>query len=118
MGLPAARARDTEALVDARWRRAVIVYCAWTIACAAIVLARDGLSPDNVTHLGIGAYLAITFMVRKRLAPLAQRAPAARDAVRNLAMDLALTVPAYVVIFAALGRYFGAMRIAPPNSCC
>jgi hypothetical protein len=114
------------------------VYVTWAAAVYGIVLLKDGLSPDNITHLGILAYLGATAFAVPLLRRLSERysprrvfivtsvisaavvetcymistplhpslritaATSAGDALRNVAVDLSLTFPAYVMIFLAV----------------
>ena len=138
---------------ELRHRSLAIAYVLWALAVFFIVFAKDGLRPDNVTHVGIGVYLALSVVAIPLLRRLADRYPVplvfvaaccisaavvetcymisgplhptlviTRDtgvtvALRNLGVDLALTLPAYVVIFAVVWTMvrhieYGAVEVA------
>ena len=50
-------------------------YLAWAATVIGIVLAKDGLTPDNITHLAILAYLAATAFAVPLLRRLAHLHP-------------------------------------------
>lgn len=115
-----------------------MLYAAWAAVAVCIVLIKDGLTPDNATHLAILAYLASSAFAIPLLQRLAERYPPqkvflgfslisaaavevcymitaplhpsllidadtkATHAFRNVGVDLALTLPAYVLIFAVI----------------
>lgn len=115
---------------------ATAAYVAWGAVVLGIVLVKDGATPDNLTHLAILGWLAITASLLRALRAVAARIGAAQLFViasvvsaavvevcymitaplhpsllvtretgagamlRNVAVDLALTIPAYVLIFA------------------
>ena len=110
-------------------------YVAWALFVFTVTFLENGLSADNVTHLGIAAYLALSVLAIPFLRRLADRYPlhlvfvaacctsaavvetcymistplhpslivdrgtGLGDALRNLGVDLAFTLPAYVLIF-------------------
>jgi hypothetical protein len=114
----------------------VALWGVWAALVFAIVVAKDGLSRDNLTHLGIAVYFGLSLVAIPLMRSAARRvgrkavyfavslASAAvvetcymitaplhpslligaqtggAQALRNLAVDLALTLPAYGVIFA------------------
>jgi hypothetical protein len=114
------------------------LYLGWALPCIGIVLLKDPLAPDALTHLAVFAWLGLSLLAIPALRRLAQRhspqfvfvtacvasaavvegcymisAPlhpsllitprtGAGEAMRSLALDLALTTPAYVLIFWAV----------------
>jgi hypothetical protein len=107
----------------------------WTFATFALVFAKDGLTPENRTHVAILLFLSMALGALPKLKRLAPRLPPRRlfliasiasaavvegaymisaplhpsllvtaqttlaSALRNFAVDVLLTTPAYVAIF-------------------
>ena len=49
-------------------RLIAFAYVAWALFVFTVTLLKDGLSADNVTHLGIAAYLALSVLAIPLLA--------------------------------------------------